>query len=69
MLAALGQSLPPGLAAPRQWSFQTGQMRLQDFQPDAAQQQALTQSLSALGYAWRVQGDGWLMTAQTEAKP
>jgi general secretion pathway protein L len=69
MLAALGQSLPPGLAAPRQWSFQTGQMRLQDFQPDAAQQQALTQSLSALGYAWRAQGDGWLMTAQTEAKP
>lgn len=69
MLAALGQALPPGLAAPRQWAYQTGQMRLQDFQPDAAQQQALTQSLSALGYAWRTQGDGWLMTAQAQAKP
>jgi general secretion pathway protein L len=69
MLAALGQALPPGLAAPRQWAYQTGQMRLQDFQPDAAQQQALTQSLSALGYAWRAQGDGWLMTAQAQAKP
>ena len=69
MLAALGQSLPPGLAAPRQWAYQTGQMRLQDFQPDAAQQQALTQSLSALGYVWRTQGDGWLMTAQAQAKP
>jgi hypothetical protein len=42
---------------------------LDDIQPDAAQQQALTQSLSTLGYAWRAQGDGWLMTAQTEAKP
>jgi general secretion pathway protein L len=69
MLAALGQALPPGLAAPRQWAYQTGQMRLQDFQPDAAQQQALQQSLSAQGYTWRAQGDGWLMTAQSEAKP
>jgi general secretion pathway protein L len=69
MLAALGQALPPGLAAPRQWSYQTGQMHLQDFQPDAAQQQALQQSLSAQGYTWRAQGDGWLMSAQAEAKP
>jgi general secretion pathway protein L len=69
MLAALGQALPPGLAAPRQWAYQTGQMRLQEFQPDAAQQQALQQSLSAQGYTWRAQGDGWLMTAQAEAKP
>lgn len=69
MLAALGQALPPGLAAPRQWSYQTGQMRLQDFQPDAAQQQTLQQSLSARGYTWRAQGDGWLMTAPAEAKP
>ncbi len=69
MLAALGQALPNGLAAPRQWSFQTGQMRLQDFQPDAAQQQALQQSLSALGYTLRAQGKDWLMSAQAEAKP
>jgi general secretion pathway protein L len=44
-------------------------MRLQEFQPDAAQQQALQQSLSALGYAWRAQGDGWLMSTQAQAKP
>ncbi|MEY3611040.1 MAG: hypothetical protein RJB14_762 [Pseudomonadota bacterium] len=69
MLAALGQALPNGLAAPRQWSFQTGQMRLQDFQPEAAQQQALQQSLSALGYTLRAQGKDWLMSAQAEAKP
>lgn len=69
MLAALGQALPPGLTAPRQWSYQTGQMRVQDFQPNATQQQALQQSLSALGYTWRAQGDGWLMIAPAEAKP
>jgi general secretion pathway protein L len=69
MLAALGQTLPPGLTAPRQWSYQTGQMRVQDFQPNATQQQALQQSLSALGYTWRAQGDGWLMIAPAEAKP
>ena len=69
MLAALGQALPPGLTAPRQWSYQTGQVRVQDFQPNATQQQALQQSLSALGYTWRAQGDGWLMIAPAEAKP
>jgi general secretion pathway protein L len=69
MLAALGQALPTGLAAPRQWSYQTGQIRLQDFQPDVAQQQALQQSLSALGYALRAQGDGWLMSPQAGTKP
>lgn len=69
MLAALGQALPPGLTAPRQWTYQTGQMRLQDFQPNATQQQALQQRLSALGYTWRAQGDGWLMIAAVEVKP
>ncbi len=69
MLAALGQALPQGLAAPRQWTYETGQMRLQDFQPDAAQQQALQQSLNTLGYAWRAQGDAWLMIAQGKTKP
>jgi general secretion pathway protein L len=69
MLAALGQALPPGLAAPRQWSYQPGQMRLQDFQPNATQQQALQQSLSTLGYTWKAQGDGWLISPQSEAKP
>jgi general secretion pathway protein L len=44
-------------------------MRLKDFQLDVAQQQALQQGLSAQGYTWRAQGDGWLMSAQAEAKP
>jgi general secretion pathway protein L len=69
MLSALGQALPPGLTAPRQWTYQTGQMRLQDFQPDVAQQQALQQNLGARGYVWRADGKGWLMSAPTEAKP
>jgi 2-aminoadipate transaminase len=69
MLAALGQALPQGLAAPRQWTYETGQMRLQDFQPDATQQKALQQSLNALGYTWRAQGDAWLMIAQAKDKP
>jgi general secretion pathway protein L len=69
MLAALGQALPQGLAAPRQWTYETGQMRLQDFQPDATQEKALQQSLNALGYAWRAQGDAWLMIAQGKTKP
>ncbi len=69
MLAALGQALPPELAAPRQWSYQTGQMRVQDFQPNTTQQQALQQSLSGQGYNWRADGKSWLMSAPTEAKP
>jgi general secretion pathway protein L len=69
ILAALGQALPPELAAPRQWSYQTGQMRLQDFQPNAAQQQALQQNLSGLGYTWQAQGKDWLVSAKAEAKP
>ena len=69
MLAALGQALPTGLTAPRQWSYQTGQMRVQDFQPNATQQQALQKSLSGQGYNWRADGKGWLMSAPTEAKP
>jgi hypothetical protein len=44
-------------------------MRLQDFQPDATQEKALQQSLNALGYAWRAQGDAWLMIAQGKTKP
>jgi len=69
MLAALGQSLPLGLAVPRQWSFQIGQLRVQDFRPNTAQQQALQKSLSALGYSWYAQGDSWLMSVEAEGKP
>lgn len=71
MLAALGQALPPALAAPRQWSYQTGQLHLQDFKPDVKQQQALQQSLQQRGYQWRAQGNAWLVTPSSdeEAKP
>jgi general secretion pathway protein L len=66
MLRALGQAMPAALAAPGQWTYQTGQLRLQGFQPDAAQQQALQQSLRQLGYQWRAQGDAWLMSASAD---
>jgi general secretion pathway protein L len=66
MLSALGQSMPAALAAPGQWTYQTGQLRLQGFRPDDAQQQALQQSLRQLGYQWRAQGDAWLMSASAD---
>ena len=71
LLAALGQALPADLAAPRQWTYQTGQLRVQDFKPSASQQQSLQQSLSTQGYQWRAEGDAWLMQVNTpaEAKP
>ena len=71
MLAALGQAMPPDLAAPRQWTYQKGQLRLPDFKPSASQQQSLQQSLSTQGYQWRAEGDVWLMVVNTtsEAKP
>jgi general secretion pathway protein L len=71
MLAALGQALPPGQSAPRQWTYQPGQLRLQEFSPSAAEQQTLQQGLAARGYQWRAEGDSWLIspTANTEAKP
>jgi general secretion pathway protein L len=71
MLAALGQALPAGLAAPTQWTYQTGQLRLSGFAPTAAQQTALQQALSAQGYGWRAEGSAWLMTPALtrEAQP
>jgi len=62
MLAALGQAMPQDLAAPGQWTYQTGQLRLQSFKPTATQQQSLQQSLSRQGYQWRAEGDAWLMS-------
>lgn len=61
MLAALGQAMPQDLAAPGQWTYQTGQLRLQSFKPTATQQQSLQQSLNRQGYQWRAEGDAWLM--------
>jgi len=71
LLAALGQALPADLAIPRQWTYQTGQLRVQGFKPSASQQQSLQQSLSIQGYQWRAEGDAWLMrlTPPPEAKP
>ena len=71
MLAVLGQALPADLAAPRQWTYQTGQLRVQGFKPSASQQQSLQQNLSTQGYQWRAEGDVWLMRTNTpqEAKP
>lgn len=68
LLAALGQALPQGLAAPRQWSYQNGQLRLQDFKPTASQQQALQQSLSVQGYQWLADGDAWLLAVHSREK-
>lgn len=71
MLAALGQALPPGLTAPHRWTYQTGQLRLQNFKPDNTQQQALQKSLREQGYQWRGQGDDWFVSPSnnTKAKP
>lgn len=71
MLAVLGQSLPQDLAAPRQWTYQTGQLRLPDFKPTATQQQVLQQGLGAQGYQWRAEGGAWVMSVNPaeKAKP
>lgn len=68
MLGSLGQALPAGLAAPRQWSYQPGQLRLQNFKPNSAEQQALQKTLNTLGYRWLADGDAWLMTVATAAE-
>jgi general secretion pathway protein L len=62
MLAALGQALPAGTAAPRQWTYQSGQLRLQSFQPTASEQSTLKTALQAQGYLLTPAGEGWLMS-------
>jgi general secretion pathway protein L len=71
MLGSLGQAMPDGLAAPGQWVYQTGQLRVQNFKSNAAEQQTLQKSLQARGYLWRAEGDAWLMTVAPtpEARP
>jgi general secretion pathway protein L len=61
MLAAWGQALPPNLAAPTAWRYQTGQLFIQDFKASASEQNAITQSLNKLGYQWRADGTAWVM--------
>ena len=67
MLAALGQALPAGTAAPRQWAYQNGQLRLQGFQAGASEPSALKTALQARGYLLTPEGEGWLMSV-TPAK-
>lgn len=62
MLSALGQSLPVSAAAPRQWTYQTGQLRLQDFKPNTNEQVAVQNDLQAHGYRFIAEGDGWLIS-------
>lgn len=71
MLGVLGQAMPAGLAAPGQWRYEPGQLRLQDFKPNITEQQSLQNFLQAQGYRWRAEGDAWLLTAapSAEAKP
>lgn len=62
MLAAFGQALPTGVAGPRQWRYQTGQLQLPNFELSASQQETLRQSLNARGYQWRAEGQTGLMS-------
>lgn len=62
MLAAFGQVLPTGVAGPRQWRYQTGQLQLPNFELSASQQETLRQSLNAKGYQWRAEGQTGLMS-------
>lgn len=62
MLSALGQSLPDSAATPRQWTYQSGQLRLQDFKPNTSEQATLQNALQAQGYRFTAEGDGWLIS-------
>ena len=62
MLAALGQALPAGTAAPSQWAYQSGQLKLTGFQPAASEQAALKTALQQQGYLLKPEGEGWLMS-------
>lgn len=64
MLAAWGQALPPNMAAPTAWRYQTGQLHVQDFKANASEQNAITQALKTLGYQWRADGTAWVMRPQ-----
>lgn len=66
MLSHLGRAMPPGLTAPRQWSYQPGQLRLQDFRPGVEEQQLMQQTLAASGYLLRSEGDSWLMSISSK---
>lgn len=62
MLKALGEALPPQVAAPRQWRLNDGQLRLGGWTLSDTEQQAIQQALSRQGYQWRAEGEAWLMS-------
>jgi hypothetical protein len=64
MWAAWGQVLPPNLAAPTAWRYQTGQLFIQDFKASVSEQNTITQALNKLGYQWRADGAAWVMRPQ-----
>ena len=64
MLSALGQALPAHVAAPRQWQFETGQLRLSSWPLSASEQETVQKALAAQGYTLRAEADAWLMHAQ-----
>lgn len=66
MLTHLGRSMPPGLNAPRQWIYQPGQLRLQDFKPSVPEQQQMQQTLAASGYQFKAEGESWLLSIATK---
>jgi general secretion pathway protein L len=68
MLATLGQALPAGVAAPRQWRYQTGQLQLQNFELSASQQETMRQTLNAQGYQWRADGQTVIMSLLESSK-
>ena len=63
MLEALGQALPAGVAAPRRWAYQPGQLRLSQWPLEATDQAQVQQHLNPKGYQLRAEGESWLMSA------
>lgn len=68
MLEALGHALPAPMAAPRQWRYEPGQLRLGNWTLKANEQTALQQTLATQGYQLRAEGEAWLMRVQ-EGQP
>ena len=64
LLAALGQALPSGLNAPTHIQFQPGRLQVQGLVLTAVQQQSIEQALQRLGYQWRAEDGGGVLTAQ-----
>jgi general secretion pathway protein L len=63
LLTALGQALPPGMAAPTHLTFQPGQLQVQGLTLTAVQQQTIEQALQRQGYRWRAEDGGGVVTA------